>query len=332
MSAPTVDTHGHLVPQSLLELLRSGSHGIESITVQSAGSTSERLIFGVDSSNRPFEIRPLPPLLSDIEERLAWMDSQSIDVQYVSVWGEMHGYHLEASESAAWCRLINESLSETLATEDRLRPYAAIPLGSPDLAAAEVRWATGADFVGVMCGVHGGATVLGDTTVDPLWEAASDTGMVVYLHPDYPHWNERVGAVEVANSVGRLVDTSTALSNLATSGVFHRFPALKVIAAHGGGGFPFLWPRLRHGLALAQSPYLANAIPDGLSFDTVVHDPSILSYLIREVGTDRVVLGSDYPLANRDNVPVDTVHRAIDDAEARSAILADNAARIFARG
>jgi aminocarboxymuconate-semialdehyde decarboxylase len=328
---PVVDAHAHLVPAALVELLQTNRHGIDSVAVEPQEDGPGHWFIGQDEAGVPFRIRPFPGALSDFTQRYQWMERNSIDMQFVSVWGEMHGYNLSPTDGARWCRLINETMQDAVAHESNIRPYAAVPLSDPELAAAEVRWASESGFVGVMTGVHAGPTVLGHERYDPMWEAASSTGMVVYLHPDYPHWNDRVGAAEVANSVGRLVDTASALSNLVAYGVFRRYPDLVVIGAHGGGGFPFLWPRLRHGMQLAGSRYLSQELPAGLYFDMVVHDSRVLEHMIEAVGSERFVLGSDFPLANRDDDPVATVLGAVEDPSERRAVLVDNTARIFNR-
>jgi len=79
---------------------------------------------------------------------------------------------------------------------------------------------------------------------------------------------------------------------------------------HGGGFVPFQVGRLDKafdkvpGLAqqrIAQSPSdsLAN-----LYADSIVHDPEALAFLVKRMGADRVVLGTDYPFPMGDQDPV----------------------------
>lgn len=326
---PVVDAHAHLVPSKLVELLRTNRHGIDSIVVEPDDDGPGAWFIGADSDGTPFRIRPFPEPLSDLEQRHAWLDQNGIDVQYVSLWGEMHGYNLSPDDSFRWCRLVNETMWDEVASEPRIKPYATIPLGDPKLAAEEVHWASETGFVGVMSGVHAGGTVLADPHYDPLWEAASETGMVVYLHPDYPHWNCRCGSPDVANSVGRLADTATALANLLSGGIFQRFPDAIVLGAHGGGGIPFHWPRLRHCMNLSNSPYVTGDLPAGLHFDTVTSDSKVLQHMVDLVGAERFVLGSDFPLPNGDHTPTAMVDAAITGVSEHRAVVSDNVARVF---
>jgi aminocarboxymuconate-semialdehyde decarboxylase len=64
-----------------------------------------------------------------------------------------------------------------------------------------------------------------------------------------------------------------------------------------------------------------------LYFDTIVHSVSALEYLVKVVGADRVVIGTDYPMAMGDFEPVNKVKDLeLSDAE-RDLILSGNAAR-----
>jgi aminocarboxymuconate-semialdehyde decarboxylase len=45
-------------------------------------------------------------------------------------------------------------------------------------------------------------------------------------------------------------------------------------------------------------------------YDTIVHSPEALRFLVDRVGSDRVLLGSDYPFPMGDPNPVDTVTNA----------------------
>jgi aminocarboxymuconate-semialdehyde decarboxylase len=118
------------------------------------------------------------------------------------------------------------------------------------------------------------------------------------------------------------------------SGVFDRHPKLKVVLAHGGGALPAIRGRLRHGHGfqpvagsrLREGPY--NAIRK-FHFDTVVHDPELLTSLVEFAGAEHVLLGSDYPFDMADPHPVETVRRAKLGPDAEAAVLGGNAARLF---
>ena len=64
-------------------------------------------------------------------------------------------------------------------------------------------------------------------------------------------------------------------------------------------------------------------------YDTLVQRPDALGYLVRTVGHDRVVLGSDHPFWMGDPDPLRVVREARLAAGEEAAILGGNAARLF---
>ena len=72
--------------------------------------------------------RPIMPRLSDLADRIAWMDKNGIDHQLVGGWLDSFGYELPAAEGLAWSRFINACMKEALEEEKRFTPLATVPL------------------------------------------------------------------------------------------------------------------------------------------------------------------------------------------------------------
>jgi aminocarboxymuconate-semialdehyde decarboxylase len=90
--------------------------------------------------------------------------------------------------------------------------------------------------------------------------------------------------------------------------VMHKFPGLKVVIAHGGGYFPHYLGRMdrnhvnrpdtvRNTGGKKPSEFLRS-----FHYDTCVYDPRVLKVLHERVGADRLVMGSDYPVGEKDPV------------------------------
>ena len=106
------------------------------------------------------------------------------------------------------------------------------------------------------------------------------------------------------------------------------------MVSHGGGFLAFNIWRLDHSYNLR--PDLKKIIPQKpsgylkeLYFDSIVHSVAALQYLIQVVGADRVVIGTDYPMAMGDFEPVRKINELNLTDEERSQILGDNAARVL---
>lgn len=138
--------------------------------------------------------------------------------------------------------------------------------------------------------------------------------MPVFIHPAAPAPNARTARHALNQIVQYTYDTTLCVGSLIGSGVLDRFPKLELILSHGGGALPWLIGRFdcMHGrmdrkqqqdvAAMAPSSYLTR-----LSYDTILHEPAALRYLIERVGADRVVLGSDDSFPPADHDPMATL-------------------------
>jgi aminocarboxymuconate-semialdehyde decarboxylase len=96
------------------------------------------------------------------------------------------------------------------------------------------------------------------------------------------------------------------------SGLLDRLPRLRIGFAHGGGSFPGTIGRIEHGfharpdlcqMDTKTSPqgWLRSTGEDGRErparfyVDSLTHEPHALRELIRLMGAERIMLGSDYP-------------------------------------
>jgi aminocarboxymuconate-semialdehyde decarboxylase len=116
------------------------------------------------------------------------------------------------------------------------------------------------------------------------------------------------------------------------TGMLERYPNLRLCLSHGGGLLAFNIWRLDHSYGLR--PELKRVVPRKPSdylkkiyFDSIVHSVYALQYLVRVVGSDRVVMGTDYPMGMGDFEPVSKVRELnLPDGE-RELILGGNAAQ-----
>ena len=69
-----------------------------------------------------------------------------------------------------------------------------------------------------------------------------------------------------------------------------------------------------------------------LYYDTLVHDPKVLRFLADQVGTDRIMLGSDMPFPIGDLAPAKIVAEAGFSASEIASITGGLAQRLFVRG
>jgi aminocarboxymuconate-semialdehyde decarboxylase len=321
-----VDIHAHYIPQKMLDALASGRVSFPNVQVLHDGD-SYKLAFAGGTPTRP-----VMPKLRDAGMRHGWMRENGIDMQVTGGWLDSFGYELPAEEGAAWSRYLSESLLEATGDTAFLAPLASVPLQDGRLAAAVLREVLAAGHKGVMIGTQptGKSGNLDDPSLDPFWEAASELGAVIYIHPMFGCGDPRLLDYELINAAGRGLDTTTAVARLLYSGHFLKYPGMKVVLSHGGGALAFMLGRLQRN-AVVHPGRWADPLEGfrQLYFDTVLSDPDALKFLAGKVDRGRLMMGSDYPFPIGDMTPCRIVHDSGFSEIDTSAILGDTAAKLF---
>jgi aminocarboxymuconate-semialdehyde decarboxylase len=321
-----IDTHAHYLPQSTLDALLRGARDFPSIEALS-DDKSIRLAF---AGGKP--TRPVMGNLRGTAHRFEFMDEQGLDVQVVGGWLDAFAYELEPEEGADWSRFLNEDMVAQAAQSDRLVPLATVPMQDGELAAQVLREAMAQGCHGAMIGTQpkGGHGLLDDPGLDPFWAAAAALDAAILIHPMFGSDDDRLHDMGMMNAVGRVTDVTIAISRLLFSGHLLRFPGLKVVATTGGGALPFMLGRLARNHAI-DAGNLADPV-EGLQmlyFDSIVFRPEALRFLSDLVGTERIMLGSDYPFPIGDVTPTKVIRDAGYDDDATAAMLGGTARRLF---
>eukprot|EP00658_Telonema_sp_P-2_P001573 TRINITY_DN10584_c0_g1_i1.p1 TRINITY_DN10584_c0_g1~~TRINITY_DN10584_c0_g1_i1.p1 ORF type:complete len:195 (-),score=45.35 TRINITY_DN10584_c0_g1_i1:344-928(-) len=101
--------------------------------------------------------------------------------------------------------------------------------------------------------------------------------------------------------VGMPAETSLAICSVMCGGVLERLPELKVMFAHGGGGFPGTIQRVEWGyktrpdLVAKDSTLSPVEQVRRIYVDSLTHDVKMLKHMIQLMGPNRIALGSDFP-------------------------------------
>ncbi|AZN73331.1 amidohydrolase [Georhizobium profundi] len=304
----TVDYHTHVVPDRLASAPASEPRW-PSVELRDDGMADVMI------AGRVF--RKIDRRSWDMQVRCRDMDADGIDVQVLSPMPELLSYWFDKRDGAAFCEAMNTQIVAMAASRpERFRAFGMVPLQAPETAAAQVRELRSTGALGVEIGSHVNGVALGDRSLDPFYEACEREGMTIMVHALHPVGIERVGGTpDVAVSMFP-VETSLAALSLVVSGVPERFPDLDILLCHGGGSIGMLMPRLEQArrMKLAHLSGL-NAKPADLvrrfHVDSVVYDARTLRYLVKMMGVERVVLGSDYPFAVMQADPAGFVRDAL---------------------
>ncbi|HZD02365.1 MAG TPA: amidohydrolase family protein [Actinomycetes bacterium] len=329
----SIDVHAHVVPAQVIATLERDGHryGVEAL--RQDGLLAVRV-----AGDGPWPVRGD---LVDVGRRLAAMDRAGVSTQTLSSWINLTAYTLDGTAGPRFCRMFNEALAGLVeAHPGRFLALASAPLQAPQRAAAELRHAVGRlGMVGVEIGTTVAGTELDDPGLEPFWAAAEELGAIVLVHPMDPLAGRGVTRYFLGNAVGRPAETTIAVAHLILGGVLERFRQLRVCVVHGGGFLPYQRGRLDRAylakpeLAAANLTQAPSVWLRHLYYDTVVHDPGVLAWLIDFVGAHHVLLGSDYPFEMGDPDPVRTVRSVPGlDEHQRHLILRGNLERLVGTG
>ena len=324
-----IDMHAHvLVPE--VEALVAGTEGRRNeLATQAAWAGPES-----SAHNRSLGAG-YAPKLTDITTRLADMDAMGVEMQAICTSPTQYYYWADPGVAGRIVAAANQHLASLVeAHPTRFVGLAAVSLQHPSLAIEQLTHAVRSlGLRGVEIATRVGDRELSDETFDPFWAAAESLAAVVFIHPISCTLGERLDRYYLSNVVGNPVETTAALSHLIFSGTLERHPGLRIVAAHGGGYLPSYSARSDHAYAVRPESHTISRPPSEflkqIWFDSLVYAPEALRYLIQQVGTSQVVLGSDYPFDMGVTDPLERVMAAGLSPADRDAVLGGNAARLL---
>ena len=324
----TIDTHTHYFPQKYIDLIAQyGKRCGTTVVTDDKGVTFIQVGLHLRTG-------PIVRQFIDLDERLGTMDRQGLGMHALSLTQPMV-YWADDDLGMQLCQAFNDAISAAhLQHPDRFIGFACLPFQNPHLALEELERA--AKLPGIK-GVYMATAVrdreLSDRSFWPVYERCEALGLPIFLHPMMIN-NERLKQYYLINLCGNPFDTAIAASHLIYGGVLDAFPKLEVSLPHAGGALPGIRGRLDRGFYTRQECKTISKPPSSylkrFTYDTITYSEDQLEELIKLVGIDRILVGSDYCFDIAYEEPVKFVHGVKSlTAEQKDQILWSNAAKLL---
>lgn len=242
---------------------------------------------------------------SEIEKRFALMDASGIDMQILSVSPQVPHF-ADRSQAVTAARMANDLYAEAVRRwPTRFAAFAALPLPHIDAALEELDRALGKlGMLGVTItnSILGGS--IANPAFDPIYEELNRRGTVLFVHPEgCGAYSPLISEYDMTWMIGAPIEETIGILHLITHGIPMRYPRLKILNSHLGGALPMVLQRLdsQHVWEAPQTPELPSLAARRMWYDTVSHGhgPAIRA-AVDSLGSDRLVLGSDFPYHSGD--------------------------------
>lgn len=321
-----IDLHTHVVPPRTPFLARLVAADPRWARIEAADETADVLVAGK-------VFRTVQRVAWDLEERRGRVAAAGGTGQLLSAMPELFAPWAPAADALDYARAFNTWLAGEVAHHDGFFDgLGVVPLSDPDTAAGLLAEIADQGLLGVELPSAPPTAPLHGAAWAGLFAEAERLGLLLFVHAvggpaaaSYPHPMAANGVV-FPSSIG------DAIGGLIACGVLARHPGLKLMASHGGGSLLTQLPRMEFLRATtpgleAQMPEPPAAYARRLWFDPLLFDPALFGALVDVVGTDRVVLGTDYPFMPAD--PLGFLDGPAVPAETAAAVRTTNPQRLL---
>lgn len=284
------------------ELLDAGTHG----------DPGFQNLWGFFARSQSPRARDLYLRIQDLENRrLADMDAAGIDMQLLMLTAP----GVQIFDPATACALAtsaNDQLAEVIARHPaRFSGLAAFAPHAPREAAAEIERAVSRlGLKGALVNSHTQGRYMDDAFFWPIFEACEALDVPLYIHPNTPSpqmVEPFLSRCLDAAIYGFQAETGLHSLRLIVSGLFDRFPRLKIVLGHLGEGLPFWLNRIdfmHAGIVRSGRSEGAQALqrkPSDYLRENFYYTNSgmpwepAITFVQQQMGHDRVMYAMDYP-------------------------------------
>lgn len=288
------DFHTHFIPENVLSWLKDNKDLVNAKWVDKGEGKAPFLVV---NEKWGFELKDT---FIDSNLYLSKQAEANIVHSVVSPIPQLFMYEFPEEITSEISGVYNQSLADWVNSSPKnLSALATVPLNNPDKAAQMLNKAMSIGLKGAIIGPGLANHMLSDEYFTPFLEEANRLKAIIFIHPLLSE-DRRLNRRMLPNLIGVPWETTVCAADLVLSGLIDKYPHVKILFAHGGGFLPYQlgrldkgyeqWPLVSSNLTAPPSEYLKR-----FWYDNVLWNEDSVDYLIKCVGEDRVVPGSDFP-------------------------------------
>lgn len=296
MTRLKIDMHSHIMPDRMPDFAQKFGYG-DFITLNQI----EPDVINMMQGERFF--RQVRQNSWDAAIRIPEYAQHNTQVQVVCTVPVLFSYWAKPKDGLDVSRFLNDDLAERIAPFPKnYIGLGTLPMQDTELAIRELhRIKEELKFPGVQIGSNINDINLGEKQFFPLYRAMEELDMALFVHPWNMMGQEHMRKYWLPWLVGMPAETARAVCSMVFSGVFEKFPKLRVCFAHAGGSFLPTIGRIEHGfncrpdLVAIDNEVNPRNYVGKFWVDSITHDADAFLYILKMQGSKRVCMGSDYP-------------------------------------
>lgn len=296
-SGEIIDVHAHIYPKNYLKELERRS---EYPKAEVDPTTGRGFIHFSNAIRSNFATS-----FHDLEYRIKEMNHFQITTHLLSAINPWTDLFPSAQLAIHFSKMINDEISSIVSKYEKDKRFiglATLPLLSAKDAAAELeRSIDELGLAGAILGTNVSGVYLSDDRFLPVFEMAQKKRCLLFIHPTVPLGADRLKENGLIRSLGYLFDSTLCLVKMAYSGLFDKYPNLKILSAHSSGTFPYVrgrvdtaWRNFEDSKGnITELP--SEKIKRVLFADTISYNTGALRLASDSIGIERLMFGSDFP-------------------------------------
>lgn len=290
-----IDSHTHIMPQHVPDFARKfGYEGF--ISLHHHEDETADMMMG-DTFFRRISANSWDPAT-----RIKEYEEHHTRYQVICTVPVMFAYFAKPKHGLEVAQFLNDDIQNTVEKyPGNYIGLGTLPLQDIEHSVEELHRISKMGLKGIQIGSNINNVNLSDPKFDPIWSTCEELSLSVMIHP----WNmmgfDHIRKYWLPWLVSMPAETTRAAASMIFSGVFDRYPKLRVMFSHAGGSLIPTIGRLEHGhrcrpdLVAVDNPNSPRSYFGRFWVDSITHDADLLHYIIDKIGSEKVVLGSDYP-------------------------------------